>query len=265
MPDPDLFLERRLFARYADPGDPVDAEVLIRRYLPLARSLAARFRSSSEPFDDLLQVAVLGLLKAIRRFDPHRGIMFSSYATPTIMGELRRHFRDTTWLIHVPRDLKVLGLRVDRSASELALETGRRPTAEALARRLDCDRRTVLEGRLVMRAHNPVSLEVPRSDAESDSLGDTIGTDDAGFGRALERGTVEAMLRRATPREREILRLRFEEDLTQREIGRRVGLSQMHVSRILQDVLARLRRTAPAECRPGALAAGGRRSTAPRR
>jgi RNA polymerase sigma-B factor len=266
MRDPEVFLERRLFARYADPDDPIDADAMIRRYLPLARSLAATFRASSEPFDDLLQAATLGLLKAIRRFDPGRGIMFSSYATPTIMGELRRHLRDTTWAIHVPRDLQALGLRVDRGAHQLAVETGRRPTVEALARRLECDSRTVLEGRMVMRAHRLVSLEVPRGgDAENASLGDTIGADDVGFGRAIERGTIEAMLRRATPREREILRLRFEEDLTQREIGRRIGLSQMHVSRLLREVLARLRDAAPAECRPAALVAGGDRSTAARR
>jgi RNA polymerase sigma-B factor len=255
MRDREMFLERRLFARYADPADPVDADALIRRYLPLARSLAGTFRATSEPFDDLLQVATLGLLKAIRRFDPGRGVMFSSYATPTIMGELRRHFRDTTWMIHVPRDLQVLGLRVDRVADHLAVETGRRPTVEALARRLDCDSGAVLEGRMVMRAHRPVSLEVPRgADAEDDNLGDTIGADDVGFGRAIERSTIETMLRQATPREREILRLRFEEDLTQREIGRRIGVSQMHVSRILHTVLARLRDTAPTECRPAALA-----------
>jgi RNA polymerase sigma-B factor len=263
MRDPEVFLERRLFARYADPGDPVDADVLIRRYLPLARSLAGTFRATSEPFDDLLQVATLGLLKAIRRFDPGRGIMFSSYATPTIMGELRRHFRDTTWVIHVPRDLQMLGLRVDRDADRLAVETGRRPTVEALARRLDCDSRAVLEGRMVMRARRPLSLEAPRGDAaENDTLGDTVGADEVGFGRVIERGAIEAMLRQATRREREILRLRFEEDLTQREIGRRIGLSQMHVSRILRDVLARLRDTVPHG--PSALAAGGDRSTPPR-
>ena len=262
MRDPEVFLEQRLFARFADPEDPVDADVLIRRYLPLARSLAGIFRATSEPFDDLLQVATLGLLKAIRRFDPGRGVMFSSYATPTIMGELRRHFRDTTWVIHVPRDLQMLGLRVDRDARRLAVETGRRPTVETLARRLVCDTRAALEGHMVIRARRPVSLEAPRGDAaENDTLGDTVGADDAGFGRAIERGAIEAMLRRATPREREILRLRFEEDLTQREIGRRIGVSQMHVSRILRDVLARLRDTAPAQHGPAALAAGGDRST----
>jgi RNA polymerase sigma-B factor len=266
MRDREVFLERRLFARYADPGDPVDADALIRRYLPLARSLAGTFRATSEPFDDLLQVAALGLLKAIRRFDPGRGIMFSSYATPTIMGELRRHFRDTTWVIHVSRDLQTLGLRVDRGAHQLAAETGRRPTVEALARRTDCDSRAVLEGRMVMRARRPVSLEAPRGDAaEHDTLGDTVGADDAGFGRAIERGAIEATLRQTTTlREREILRLRFEEDLTQREIGRRIGVSQMHVSRILRDVLARLRDTVPARHGSAALAAVGDRSTARR-
>jgi RNA polymerase sigma-B factor len=204
-------------------------------------------------------------LKAIRRFDPGRGTMFSSYATPTIMGELRRHFRDTTWVIHVPRELQMLGLRVDRDARRLAVETGRRPTVEALASRMDCDSRVVLEGRMVMRARRPLSLEVPRDDgAEHETLGDTVGADDSGFARAIERGAIEAMLRQATRREREVLRLRFEEDLTQREIGRRLGISQMQVSRILRDVLARLRDGVPAQHGPAALAAGGDRSTAPR-
>ena len=136
MHDRERFLERRLFARYADPDDLVDADTLVRRYLPLARSLAAPFRATGEPFDDLVQVATVGLLKAIRRFDPARGVMFSSYATPTIRGELQRHLRDTTWAIHVPRDLQVLGLRVDRNERLLAVETGRRPTVEALARQI---------------------------------------------------------------------------------------------------------------------------------
>lgn len=265
MRDPEVFLERRLFARYADPDDPVDADVLIRRYLPLAHSLAATFRATSEPYDDLLQVATLGLLKAIRRFDPARGIMFSSYATPTIMGELRRHFRDTTWVIHVPRDLKVLGLRVDRDERLLTRETGRRPTADTVARRLDCERRAVVEARRVLRARRPVSLEEPRGDAaEHGTLGDTVGADDAGFGHAIERGAIDALLRHTTPREREILRLRFEEDLTQREIARRIGLSQNHVSRILRDVLAQLRDAVSTQRAAPSLAAAGERSTAPR-
>jgi RNA polymerase sigma-B factor len=263
MRDTVLFHEQRLFARYADPDDPVDADALIRRYLPLARSLARRLWATGEPFDDLVQVAALGLLKAIRRFDPERGIMFSSFATPTIMGELRRHLRDATWSIHVPRDLKMLGLHVDHDERLLTVETGRRPTVEALARRLGCDSRAVLEGRMVIRARRPVSLESPLSGAaEHDTLGDTVGGDDVGFGRAIERGAIEAMLRQTTLREREILRLRFEEDLTQLEIGRRIGLSQMHVSRILRDVLERLRDTASAQHGPAALAAGGDRSTA---
>jgi RNA polymerase sigma-B factor len=167
-------------------------------------------------------------------------------------------------MIHVPRDLQVLGLRVDRVADHLTVETGRRPTVEALARRLHCDTRAVLEGRMVMRAHRPVSLETPRgADADNDSLADTIGADDVGFGHAIERSTIDTMLRQATPREREILRLRFEEDLTQREIGRRIGVSQMHVSRILRGLLTRLRDTAPTECHPTALAAANDRSTPP--
>jgi RNA polymerase sigma-B factor len=164
----------------------------------------------------------------------------------------------------VSRDLQTLGLTVDRGERRLTVETGRRPSVEVLARRLNCDRRAVLEGRMVIRARRTMSLEAPCGDAsEHGTLGDTVGADDAGFGRAIERGTIEAMLRRTTTlREREILRLRFEDDLTQREIGRRIGLSQMHVSRILRDVLARLRDSA--QHGQAALAAGGDRSTARR-
>jgi RNA polymerase sigma-B factor len=240
--DPEVLRERRLFARYTDPDDPTDIEVVMRRYLPLARRMAAHFRGTGEPFDDLLQVAAVGLLKAIRRYDPERGIMFSSYATPTILGELRRHFRDTTWGVHVPRDLQELALRVERGARELTGRLGHAPSVEVLAHELGCSPGEVAEGRMAIGAHRPVSLEVPRSDdGEEGTLGDTVGDEDAGYGRAVERGTVEVLLRQVTRREREVLRLRYEEDLTQREIGRRVGLSQMHVSRILREALSRLR------------------------
>jgi RNA polymerase sigma-B factor len=264
MADAEAVRERRLFTRFADPDDPTDVEVLMRRYLPLARRIASRYRGTGEPFDDLLQVAAVGLLKAIRRFDPGRGIMFSSYATPTILGELRRHFRDTTWVVHVPRDLQELALRVERGARELTVESGRAPTTEALADRLGCSYGAVIEGRIAIGAHRPVSFEVPRGDdGEEGTLGDTVGKEDAGFGRAVERGLVESLLRQVTRREREVLRLRFEEDLTQREIGRRIGVSQMQVSRILCHALARLHEAVP---RPsGALASGGERSIASHR
>jgi RNA polymerase sigma-B factor len=234
--------ERRLFARLHDPADPVDADVVLRRYLPVARRIAARFRNTGEPFDDLLQVASLGLLKAIRRFDPQRGTMFSSFATPTVLGELRRHFRDTTWFVHVPRDLQELALRVDRSARELTVSLGHPPNTAALAEALGCSVETIVEGRMVLGAHRAISFETPRRGDGDDvpTLIDTLGDEDAGFGNVVERNALDTLLRTVPVREREILRLRYEEDLTQGEIGERVGVSQMQVSRILRQALGRL-------------------------
>ncbi|HMJ35863.1 MAG TPA: SigB/SigF/SigG family RNA polymerase sigma factor [Baekduia sp.] len=253
--------ERRLFSRLHDPSDPVDADVVLRRYLPLARRIAARFRGTGEPFDDLLQVASLGLLKAIRRFDPQRGTMFSSFATPTVLGELRRHFRDTTWFVHVPRELQELALRVDRGGRELTVRSGRPPTVDALADALGCSTEEVVEGRMVLGAHRAISFETPRrGDSEDEAaLIDTLGDEDAGFGGVVERGALDMLLRSVPVREREILRLRYYEDLTQGEIGRRIGVSQMQVSRILRQALGRLQAASRGE---PALAGALQRSTA---
>jgi RNA polymerase sigma-B factor len=256
--------ERRLFARLHDPCDPLDADVVLCRYLPLARRIAVGFRATGEPYDDLLQVASLGLLKAIRRFDPTRGTKFSSYATPTVTGELRRHLRDTTWFVHVPRDLQELALGVDRSSRELTVRSGRPPTDEAVADALGCSPAEVVEGRQVLAAHRAVSFEAPRrGDGEEQAvLIDTLGTEDDGFVGVVERGTLDMLLRAVPRREREILRLRYEEDLTQREIGRRIGVSQMQVSRIIRQALKRLYDAGSGE---PALAGVGERSTASRR
>jgi RNA polymerase sigma-B factor len=253
--------ERRLFSRLHDPDDPLDVEVVLRRYLPLARRIAARFRGTGEPFDDLLQVACLGLLKAIRRFDPQRGTMFSSFATPTVLGELRRHFRDTTWFVHVPRELQELALRVDRSARELTISLGHPPTAEALADALGCSVERVVEGRMVLGAHRAISFETPRRGDGDDeaALIDTLGGEDDGFCGVVERGALDMLLRSVPRREREILRLRYVEDLTQGEIGRRVGVSQMQVSRILRQALGRLHAAGTAQ---PALVGAGEQSSA---
>jgi RNA polymerase sigma-B factor len=161
---------------------------------PLARIPAGRLRSTGEPFDDLLQLACLGLLKAIRGYDPRRGVMFSSYATPTIMGELRRHFRDTTWAVHVPRDLQELAQRVERRRREPTDRAGNAPTTAAPARDLGCSPGAVLEGMMAMRARRTISFDAARGDEDGAGvLGDTIGDEDAG---ALTAGSYE----RATPR-----------------------------------------------------------------
>jgi RNA polymerase sigma-B factor len=239
--------ERRMFARMHDPDDPLDADDVLRRYLPLARHIAGRYRGTGEPDDDLLQVATLGLLKAIRRFDPARGTMFSSYAMPTVAGELRRHLRDTTWFIHVPRDLQELALHVDRCARELTSSGGRRPTAEDVAAAMQCTVEEVVDGRRALGAHRALSLDTTGPDGdEAIPRIDALGHDDPGFDGVAARHGLDVLLQAVPRREREILRLRYEEDLTQREIGRRVGVSQMHVSRILQGALRRLRDVAGA-------------------
>jgi RNA polymerase sigma-B factor len=235
--------DRVLFQRYRDPHDPVDRDVVVERFLPLARRLAAGYANGSEPFDDLFQAACVGLVRAVDRFDLERHTAFSSYAVPTILGELRRHFRDRTWAIHVPRDLQDLGLKAERMAEELSARAGRPPTIRELARALDADEEAVLDALEALGAYRPTSLESTRAGDEGteETLVESLGDHDAGFDRVDERGLIDQLLRCLPPREREVLRLRFEEDLTQREIGHRVGVSQMQVSRMLRDSVTRVR------------------------
>jgi RNA polymerase sigma-B factor len=242
--------DRRLFERYFDDRDPVDRDAIIERFLPLARQLAARYQRPEEPFDDVFQVACFGLVKAVDRFDADRGVAFSSYAVPTIMGEIKRHFRDRTWAVRVPRDLQDLALRVDRVADALTRELGRAPTVDEVAASIDADPEAVLEAMQASSAYRATSLETPRAggdDDPGDTLGDTVGITDDGFLRAEQRATLHALLRSLTAREREVVRLRFEEDLTQAAIGERIGVSQMQVSRVLRQALSRLRALARVE------------------
>jgi RNA polymerase sigma-B factor len=236
--------DRRLFNRYIDARDPVDREAIIERFLPLARQLAARYQRPEEPFDDVFQVACFGLVKAVDRFDVERGVAFSSYAVPTIMGEIKRHFRDRTWAVRVPRDLQELALRVDRVVGELTRELGRQPTVDEVARAIDTQPEDVLEAMQASSAYRATSLQTPRAGGEDepgDTLADSVGTIDDGFAQAEQRAVLDALLRSLTPREREVVRLRFEEDLTQAAIGDRIGVSQMQVSRVLRQAVARLR------------------------
>jgi RNA polymerase sigma-B factor len=244
--------DRALFARYLDKRDPVDRDMLVERFLPLARQLARRYQRADEPFDDLFQVACLGLVKAIDRFELDRDVAFSSYAVPTILGEIKRYFRDRTWSVRVPRDLQELALRVDRAVAELSLDTHRQPTVEEIAAKVGADEEEVLEALEASGAYRATSLEAPRGtedDDGGDTLGDTLGTEERGFALAEDRVTIAHLMRSVTPREREVLRLRFAEDLTQAEIGERIGVSQMQVSRIIRQALGRLRSYASA--RPG--------------
>jgi RNA polymerase sigma-B factor len=231
----------RLLRRFHATRDPSLRELLVERYLPLARYAANRYSSRNEPFDDLLQVASLGLLKAIERFDPHNGATFSSYALPTMLGELRRHFRDRGWAVRPPRTLQEHALLVERATGEQIRLLGRSPAIDDLVEATGLSVEEVLDARQATAAHAATSLSVPvGGDDDSAVLGDLMGDDDPGFARADERATIDALLRSLTRREREILRLRMEEDLTQSEIGERVGLSQMHVSRVLRQILDKL-------------------------
>jgi RNA polymerase sigma-B factor len=235
--------DRSLFERYLHERDPVDREALIERFLPLARQLAGRYQRAAEPFDDLFQVACVGLIKAIDRFDLEREIAFSSYAVPTILGELKRYFRDRTWSVRVPRDLQELSLKVDRAVTDLTLALQRAPTVGEIAASVAAQEAEVLEALHASGAYRAVSLDAPHGngdDEPDDTLGDTLSVDDNRFERAEDRATLARLARRITPREREVLRLRFAEDLTQAEIGDRIGLSQMQVSRIIRQALARL-------------------------
>ena len=235
--------DRALFARYLDKRDPVDREMLVERFLPLARQLARRYQRPEEPFDDLFQVACLGLVNAIERFDLEREVAFSSYAVPTILGEIKRYFRDRTWSVRVPRDLQDLALKVDRAVSELDLELQRKPTVEEIGAKVGADAEAVLEALEASGAYRATSLQTPWGTDEDggETLGDAIGVEERGFALAEDRAMVEHAMRVITPREREVLRLRFAEDLTQAEIGERVGVSQMQVSRIIRQSVARLR------------------------
>jgi RNA polymerase sigma-B factor len=238
--------DRRLFERFADPADPVDRDVVIERFLPLARQLAARYQRPGESFDDVFQAASYGLIKAVERYDPARGVAFSSFAVPTIVGEIKRHFRDRTWAVRVPRDLQELSLRVDSTIADLIRRLGRQPSVAEIANALDREPDAVLEAMQARAAHRVGSLDAPRAGAGADdeagqTVGEAFGMVDDGFARAEQRATIDALLRRLSTRERVVLRLRFEEDLTQAEIGLRVGVSQMQVSRILRQAISRLR------------------------
>jgi RNA polymerase sigma-B factor len=234
-----------MLRRYARTRDPQLREQLVHRYLPLARYAAAQYRHGPEPFEDLVQVASLGLLKAIDRYDPVRGAAFSSYALPTMSGELRRHFRDRSWAVRPPRDLQEQALSVERATDALARELGHAPTIEDIAQRIGLDAEAVLEAREALSARLSTSLSAPvrGSDDELD-VGSRLGTEDDGFTTAEHRATIGALTKSLTPREREIVRLRFDEDLTQSEIGEIVGLSQMHVSRVLRQAVDKLRAVA---------------------
>jgi RNA polymerase sigma-B factor len=238
--------DRRLLLRFAATRDIQDRDRLVERYMPLARYAANRYARGARAngFDDLLQVASVGLLKAIDRFDPQARVLFASYAMPTMLGELRRHFRDHGWAVRPPRTLQEHALLVEKTTDALIDRLGRSPSIGEIGAECGLSDEEVLEAREAIGAHSASSLSAPVRGGDTDGdaeLGELIGDEDPGFARADDRVMIDALLRHLSVREREILRLRLDEDLTQSEIGQRVGLSQMHVSRILRDALEKLR------------------------
>jgi RNA polymerase sigma-B factor len=233
--------DAQLLGSYAETRDPSLRAALVERFLPLARSIAKRYRKAEEPFDDLLQVASLGLLKAIDRFDPERGIAFSSFAVPTIVGELRRHFRDRCWTVRPPRELQERALEVDKLRSDLTTRLGRSPSVREIGQALELDDEQVLEGLQAQQGMRATSLDAPRGGEDSDStIGDAQGDIDPELTRAEHRATLARLFERLDEREQRVLRLRFEEDLTQEQIGSLVGVSQMQVSRIIRGAVTKL-------------------------
>jgi RNA polymerase sigma-B factor len=240
---------RELFARWQRDGDQAAREALVRRFMPLVRSLARRYGRSSEPFEDLLQVASLGLLKALDRYDADRGHPFPSFAVPTILGEMRRYFRDSGWAVHVPRGAQERALKVRDAQERLANEQGRAPSVNQLSEYLEYDTEDVIDALQAIQAYETLSLDAPRPGADGDvvAYGDSVGRDDERYELVELDATVSAVLGHIPPREREILRMRFVEDLTQTEIAERVGISQMQVSRLLRRSLEQLRTLAHAD------------------
>jgi RNA polymerase sigma-B factor len=232
-----------LFERWQEQGDATARDELMERFMPLARSLARRYGRSAEPFEDLLQVASLGLLKALDRFDHERGYAFPSFAIPTILGEMRRYFRDCGWAVHMARGAQERALRVRDAQERLTNERGRAPTVGQLAEYLELDIEEVIDALQALLSYETLSLDAPPPGAEDDAAtcGETLGDEDERYELVELDATVSAVLEHLPPRERLVLRMRFADDLTQTEIADRIGVSQMQVSRMLRRSLDQLR------------------------
>ena len=236
---------RALFEQFAATGDPCVREEIVRRYMPLAARLARRYAASAEPIDDLKQVAFMALLKAVDRYEPNRGTAFSSFAVPTILGELKRYFRDVGWAVHVPRALQDLMLRLRAEVDVLSRELGRPPTSGELADALDEPMEAIVEALESATAQRAVSLDAPNGGSDSGERNltrhDRLGVEEEGYERAESRGLLRPGIECLPRRDRILLVLRFQEELTQSQIAERMGLSQMHVSRLLRRAFDRLR------------------------
>ncbi len=235
--------EARLFDAYAKTHDSAIRDELVERLMPFAKRLASRYSGGREALEDLEQVASLGLVKAIERFEPERGFSFATFAFPTILGELRRHFRDHSWSLHVRRDVRERSARVKKAVSELPTILSRQPTVNEIAERASLAPEDVLEILDAEDKSYPLSIDAPVAEGDGDysPLVDSIGKEEHGYEAAENRAAIAPAIAELTERERLVLHLRFVEDRTQSEIGDRIGVSQMHVSRILRSIVQRLR------------------------
>ena len=235
-----------------DPARIAARDELVTMHLPLASFLARRFRDRGESLEDLEQVATIGLIKAVDRFDLDRGVEFSTFATPTMVGEIKRHFRDKGWAIRVPRRLQEMRLGITRATAELSQTSGRSPTVADIAAHLGVSQDDVLEGLESAQAYATLSLDATAADGDDSqggSLADTLGDDDPSLAEVEARATLNPLLASLPPRERRIVHMRFFENMTQSQIAEQVGVSQMHVSRLLAKSLAQMR--VQAEATPG--------------
>ncbi len=238
----ELFIELQ-GAPEGDPRRQRARDSLVEQHLPLVEHLARRFRNRGEPYDDLVQVATIGLIKSVDRFDLGRGVEFSTYATPTIVGEIKRHFRDKGWAVRVPRRLQELRLSLASATSELSQKQGRSPTVSELAAHMRITDEEVLEGLESANAYSTLSLDAGDSGSGDEPMpvADTLGSEDEGLEGVEYRESLKPMLEQLPPREKKILMLRFFKNMTQSEIAEEIGISQMHVSRLLARTLAQLR------------------------
>ena len=233
---------RELFRRYKEKGDMDAREKLVMSHMNLVRFLANKFKNRGEPLDDLVQVGYLGLLKAIDRFDPERGLEFTTYATPTILGEIKRHFRDKGWSVRVPRRLQELSAKVNQATDALTAELQRSPKIEEIAEYLDASVDEVLEAMESSSAYSSVPLEGSGNPDGEDapSVIDRYATEDSALAFTDDRLVIEDALKSFSPREREVIELRFLEGMTQIEIAERLGISQVQVSRLLRRTLTKI-------------------------
>ena len=230
-----------LLVAYHRDGDEQAREQVLVELMPLVRALASRYAGRGEALEDLVQVGSIGLIKAVDRFDVDRGVDISSYAVPTIVGEIRRHFRDKAWAMHVPRRLKELSVRLSRVLDDLTTELGRSPTIAELAAAVGEEEEDVIDALDSTNAYSTRSLQAPFEDGGDDYLADKLGTEDTGFAEVEDGALVAAGLAALDERERQIVELRFFEEMTQSQIAAEIGISQMHVSRLLRRALATMR------------------------